>query len=156
MTYIFPATKKESSYLIICDIYPIDNSLEILGNLKIQDYVYNLTTVNSAKLRIIRDKILIQKVLPSSHIHVIPNSTLQFQIYLNEPVESTDVKNALCRFYNEYNRDWYESKVIFIERRLLNCSISFPSIVSRQLIMDYDKLILQIIVDRESEVFSDT
>jgi len=77
LSYSFSGSKFNAT-AVICDIYPIDTSYELDGTLRIQDADFNLTTKNAIGLKIVRDKILIKNVVPSTHVHLIPNSSITF------------------------------------------------------------------------------
>ena len=71
LTYAFKGAKLNETS-IQCQIYPVDTYLKISGDLLVQDATYNVSTVNSVRLTIVRDKILIANVYPSLNVHLIP------------------------------------------------------------------------------------
>ena len=122
-----------NSTAVSCDIYPIDTSFEVEGSLRIQDAEFNLTTRNSVGLRIIRDKILIKNVVPSTHVHLIPSTVLTFQAYLTEGVAPKDVERGVCSFSNDINKDWISVPISYVNERLLNCTLIIPAVINKQI-----------------------
>jgi hypothetical protein len=122
-----------NSTAVSCDIYPIDTSFEVAGSLRIQDAEFNLTTRNSIGLRIVRDKILIKNVVPSTHVHLIPSTVLTFQAYLTEGVAPKDVEKGVCTFSNDINKVWISVPIGYVNNRLLNCTLHIPARVSKQI-----------------------
>lgn len=56
-----------------------------------------------------RDIILITQVYPSASVHLIPGSSLLFDVYTSDSLNPRDVKTGICVFGNEYNTAWLES-----------------------------------------------
>ncbi len=122
-----------NSTAVSCDIYPIDTSFEVAGSLWIQDAEFNLTTRNSIGLRIVRNKILIKNVVPSTHVHLIPSTVLTFQAYLTEGVAPKDVEKGVCTFSNDINKDWISVPISYASDRVLNCTLHIPAVISKQI-----------------------
>ena len=67
----------------------------------------------------LRDSILITQVYPSANVHLIPGSTLLFDVYISDSLTPRDVKTGVCVFGNEYNTAWIESTIIYINEKHL-------------------------------------
>ena len=56
--------------------------------------INNVTSTNSIAISMVRDKILIFEVTPSAIVHLIPNTTLLFDVQLSEAVTPSDISDA--------------------------------------------------------------
>lgn len=79
----------------------------------------------------IREKILILKVYPSYHVHLIPKESLSFVVHLVLPVTQRDISDGVCLFQIGLDKKHIESGPIeFVNERLIKCSLVVPSTLS--------------------------